>query len=354
MQTWTDAGGAAVRYVEVRSPFGHGLLWGCVRVCEGAPSGPPEARPSAAAAFEAQARAEGARVLWFGVEHLRDLGPSPRGRRRPSVVIGAEPVWRAGRWPEIVAAKSSVRAQIRRARNKGLVVEVWPAERARQSGELGAVLAEWLATRGLPPLAFMASPFVLDEPGRRLFWIARREADVVGYLALRPGDEAPDNESDQGEAFVEWIIQGRAAPNGTAALLLDAAVRSLPPEAGFTLGLVPLSTQAPPSASAPPLAVRALLAWTRAHATRFYNFDGLERFKTKFVPDGWRPLHLATDGPQISLVTFHAVAAAFAAPRGPTRFVARALADALGEEARTGAGWLLSLLSGAAPDDGRA
>lgn len=335
MQTWTHAGGPTVRFVEVRS-------WGRVRVCAGAPDGPPEARPAAAAAFEAEARAAGAQVLWFAVEHLRDLGGG--GRARPSVVVGAEPVWRAGRWPEVVAAKSSVRAQVRRAQNKGVAVEPWPAARVRRSGELRAVLAEWLGTRGLPPLSFMASPFVLDAPGDRRFWVARRGAEVVGYLALRPGDAAARDEPDAGEAFVEWIIQRRAAPNGTAALLLDAAVRGLPPETGFTLGLVPLSSRAPRSATAPPLAVRALLAWTRAHAARFYNFDGLERFKAKFAPDAWRPLHLATDGPPVTLRTFHAVAAAFAAPRGPARFVARALADAVGQEARAGAGWLRSAL----------
>ena len=318
MQTWTHASGATVRYVEVRSR-------GRVRVCEGAPDGPLADRPDAAEAFEAQTRADGARVLWFAVEHLRDLG-----RTRPSVVVGAEPVWEAGRWAEVVGSKSSVRAQIRRAQNKGVEVERWPAERVPASAELREVLAEWLGTRGLPPLSFMASPFVLDEPGDRQFWIASQRGRVVGYLALRPGDEA----------FVEWIIQRRRAPNGTAARLLDAAVRSLPAHTGFTLGLVPLSSHAPLSADAPPLPVRVLLAWTRAHATRFYNFGGLERFKAKFVPDRWRALHLVTEGRPVTVWTFHAVAAAFAAPRSPARFVARALADAAWNEARAAAEWL--------------
>ncbi|WP_420457316.1 phosphatidylglycerol lysyltransferase domain-containing protein [Rubrivirga sp.] len=312
LSTWHGAG-ATVDYVEVRS-------WGRVRVAAGAPTGPVEGRPAAAAAFERDARAASARVLWFAVENPADVGPD-----RPSVVIGAEPVWRTGRWPEIVASKASVRAQIRRAANKGVVAERWPAKRASASPELRTVLADWLARRGLPPLAFLADPFVLDEPGDRQFVVAMRDGAVVGYLAFVPGDEA----------FVEWIIRARDAPNGTSALLLDAAVRDLPPDGTFTLGLVPLSTHAPLSEDAPPLLVRALLAWTRAHATRFYNFDGLERFKAKFVPDRWRPLSLVTDGRPVSMWTFHDVAAAFAAPRAPTRFVARALADAVVEEAGT-------------------
>ena len=334
MLTWRHPSGATVRYVEAQS-------WGRVRVCAGAPDGPLAERPGAARAFEADAHDAGARVLWFAVERREDLGPTPSGRDRASVVVGAEPVWRAGRWPDVVAAKASVRAQIRRAENKGVTAEPWSAERARRSAELRAVLARWLTTRGLPPLAFMASPFVLDEPAGRRFWVARRDGDVVAYLVLRPPPTPGGGPQGQpGEAFVEWIIRDPAAPNGTAALLLDAAVRSLPPGSGFTLGLVPLSTQAPLSDAPPPLAVRVLLAWTRAHAARFYNFGGLERFKAKFAPDRWRTLWLVTDGRPVSLGTFHAVAAAFAAPRGPTRFVARALADAARDEARNVARWL--------------
>ncbi len=324
LQTWTDAAsGATVAYVEVRS-------WGRVRVAAGEPTGPARQRPAVAAAFERDAREAGARALWFGIEE-----PAHIGSGRPSVVIGAEPVWRVRRWPEIVAAKRSVRAQIARAHNKGVVVESWSAERASATTELRDVLAAWLANRGLPPLAFLASPFVLDEPGDRRFWIARQGDAVVGYLALHPGKES----------FVEWIIRRPDAPNGTAALLLDRALRQLPEGGAFTLGLVPLSTYAPLSETAPSLLVRGLLRWTRAHATRFYNFTGLERFKAKFLPDRWRPLHLVTDGRPISIFTFHDVAAAFAAPRGPTRFVARALADAVADEADTAARWLRQRLS---------
>ncbi len=312
LSTWHGEG-ATVDYVEVRS-------WGRVRVAAGAPTGPVENRPRAAAAFEAESKGAGARVLWFAVEDPADIGSD-----RPSVVIGAEPVWSAHRWPRIVAEKASVRAQIRRAAHKGVAVERWTAAEASASPELRAVLADWVDRRGLPPLAFLADPFVLDEPGGRRFWVATRDGIVVGYLALVPGDEA----------LVEWIIRARDAPNGTSSLLLDAAVRALPASSSFTLGLVPLSTYAPLSDDAPPLLIRALLAWTRAHATRFYNFQGLERFKAKFVPDAWRPLSLVTDGRPVSVWTFHDVAAAFAAPRAPTRFVARALVDAAVTEAGT-------------------
>ncbi|WP_412067621.1 phosphatidylglycerol lysyltransferase domain-containing protein [Rubrivirga sp. IMCC43871] len=305
MQTWSS-GIATVDYVEVRS-------WGAVRVAAG---GPTDGARATAAQFERDAHRAGARVLWFGVEE-----PHAIARDRPSVVIGAEPVWHVGAWARVKAEKASVRAQIARARNKGVVVARLPSSEAPR---LEPVLNDWLARRGLPPLAFLADPFVLDAPGGRQFWAATLNAELLGYAALRPGPEA----------FVEWIIRRRDAPNGTAALLLDAVVASLPPDGTFTLGLVPLSTFAPLSRPAPSRLVRALLWWTRAHASRFYNFEGLERFKAKFAPDRWRPLHLITDGRPITAFTFHAVAAAFAAG-SPTWFVSRALAAAVADETRT-------------------
>ncbi|WP_412063156.1 phosphatidylglycerol lysyltransferase domain-containing protein [Rubrivirga sp. IMCC45206] len=315
IQTWTS-GDARVDYVEVRS-------WGAVRVAAGEPS---DGDPATAARFEGDARRAGARVLWFGVEHPHAIADD-----RPSVVIGAEPVWHPGSWARIKKRKASVRAQLARARNKGVTVAPLPVSEAPG---LAPVLTDWLARRGLPPLAFLADPFVLDAPDDRRFWTATRDSRIVGYAVARPGPEV----------FVEWIIQRRDAPNGTAALLLDAVVACLPPDTAFTLGLVPLSTFAPLSRPAPSRLVRGLLWWTRAHASRFYNFEGLERFKAKFEPDRWRPLHLVTDGAPITVLTFHAVAAAFAAG-SPTWFVARALAAAVADEARSAAAAVRERLS---------
>ena len=158
--------------------------------------------------------------------------------------------------------------------------------------------------------------------------LARRLAERgVRFIQLyHRGWDAHNNAPKQVPA------QCRDTDQPTAALLLDTALRDSGSPA-FTLGMVPLSTHAPLSDTTPSLLVRALLTWTRAHATRFYNFGGLERFKAKFVPDRWRPLHLVTAGRPITVFTFHDVAAAFAAPRAPTRFVGRALLDAAVQEA---------------------
>ena len=104
-----------------------------------------------------------------------------------------------------------------------------------------------------------------------------------------------------------------------------------------SLGLVPLSSFAPPSGQAPSAAVPASFAWSRAHARRFYHFSGLERFKAKYRPDRWEPLHLVVPGRRVGLRTLWAVADVFSGRRGPVRLTWEALASAASEEARTAA-----------------
>ena len=303
-----------------RSPWG-----GAVRVVAGEPVCPPGRAAEVAAAFEADAAAGGAGVCWFGVERpfLDALGPS-HGR----LVVGAEPVWDPAGWERVCAEHRSVRAQINRARNKGVEAVLWTGP----STPLQRVLGEWAARRGLPALGFMTDPFVLDDKGARRVIAAVQDGEVVGYLLMAP---VPARDG----RFVEWVVRGDRAPNGTAAVLLDRAFRLAEAEgaAFVTLGLVPLSTHAPPTRPAPPVHVRAGLAWVRAHARRFYDFDGLERFKAKFRPDAWEPVWLATTESRVTAGTLYAVADAFSRERGPVGLVGRALAGAVADEARTAA-----------------
>ena len=314
---WRE-GEAVVAYVRARRWPGSGPVWAAA----GEPFAPEAEVADAARLFEAAARLSGADVFWFGVEEPERLGAG-----RTALVVGAQPVWRPGRWPDVLAEKASLRAQVNRAANKGVEVEEWAAERAAASTALRVILDAWLARRGMPALSFLADPHVLDSLLDRRVFVALQAGAPVAYLVLAPVPA-------RAAWHVEWIIRQPQSPNGTAALLLDAAMRAATGE--VTLGLVPLSSRAPLSDPAPPLAVRALLAWTRAHARRFYSFEGLERFKAKFLPDAWEPVYLVTPGP-VGLGTFYAVADAFAGRRSPARLVGRALADAVADEARMAA-----------------
>ena len=122
-------------------------------------------------------------------------------------------------------------------------------------------------------------------------------------------------------------------PNGTAELLVDALMRALGTD-GFTyvtLGLAPLSCRADGVAETEPTWLRWMLAWARAHGTRFYNFEGLDAFKAKFKPDSWEPLYAISNEARFSPRALYAIAAAFS--DGPPLFaLARALFAAVKQE----------------------
>lgn len=58
------------------------------------------------------------------------------------VALGAQPMWNPRDWDAIVVGKSSLRAQLARARNKGVTVVEWSAERAEAPADLHRVLGE--------------------------------------------------------------------------------------------------------------------------------------------------------------------------------------------------------------------
>lgn len=298
---------------------------GRCRVVAGAPVCPSERLAETAAELEEDARRARQWVCYFGAqERLIDLAAE---RGRVSVLLlGAQPVWDPRRWSAILGGKASLRAQLSRARNKGVTVRPWPAGSADRHPELQRCLREWLQTRGLPPMHFLVEWNVLARLLDRRLFVAERGGRIVGFLIASP---IPLRNG----WLIEQMIRGRAAPNGTIELLLDTAMRALASEGAslVTLGLSPLAKTAS-QYPAPPLSVRLLLAWVRVHGRRFYNFEGLERFKRKFQPDDWEPIYAATNRPRISLRTLYAIAGAFGGT-SPVLFIGRALLRALIQEA---------------------
>jgi phosphatidylglycerol lysyltransferase len=263
--------------------------------------------PAVAREFEADAARGGARTLYFASEAR--LEAVYRGApTHTRILLGAQPVWNPQTWAQTFEAQASLRAQRNRARNKGVAVHPWSPEAAHDHPDLAACLAEWLSTRRLPALHFMVEPHTLGRlAGRRIF-VAEREGAVVGFLVASPVPR-------RAGWLLEQVIRGRAAPNGTAELLIDAAVRALAAEGStyLTLGLAPLARRPGAGVQQPanPLWLRLLLGWVRAHGRRFYNFEGLEFFKAKFQPLRWEPVYAISNEPRFSPRTLYAVAAAF-------------------------------------------
>ncbi len=312
---------------DCRSVVGY-VTSGHSRVVAGAPVCPEKSLPEVAAAFEADAREAGLGVCYFGAE-ARVESLYRESKDHAKVLLGAQPVWHPANWPSIVAGRKSLRAQLNRARNKGVTITEWSVERANDNQELRECLREWLATKGLPPLHFVIEPETLRRLDNRRIFVAEHNSRVAAFLVLSP---IPDRKGWLTEQFPHVP----SAPNGTVELMMDAAIRKLANE-GFeyiTLGLSPLSRRAKIEPFDNPVWLRVLLAWMRKHGQRFYNFDGLDAFKSKMTPEYWEPVFAISNEPTFSRSTLYSIALAFTQNR-PFSVLARGSAKAVMAEFTT-------------------
>jgi phosphatidylglycerol lysyltransferase len=285
-----------------------------VRVVAGAPVCAAEDLAEVAAEFERDAADDNRRVCYFCAEgRLQEIYADSAVHSK--VLLGAQPVWHPGNWESIIAKHKSLRAQLNRARNHGVSVSEWESKKAHNNPVLYDVLESWLDTKGLPPLRFMVEPDTLSQIKDRRVFVAEKEKRVIGFLLISPVT------TRNGWLF-EQFVHRPDAPNGTVELMIDKAMRALA-EDGFeyaTLGLSPLSVRAQIKPFRNPYWVRFLLAWMRKHAQRFYNFDGLDAFKSKLRPDVWEPIYAISNEPKFSLGTLYAIAVAFSG-NAPVRLV---------------------------------
>ncbi|HEU4641511.1 MAG TPA: DUF2156 domain-containing protein [Gemmatimonadaceae bacterium] len=298
-----------------------------VRVVAGAPVCHRDRLGEVAEEFERDARRAGDRVCYFGAgERLQEVYS---GDPAHSLVgLGAQPSWNPRAWAAIIARRASLRAQLNRARNKGVSIARWPARRAHRDPSLRRCLDEWLDTRGLPPLHFLVEPETLERLFDRELFVAERAGRPVGFLVASP---IPARRG----WLIEQIVRGRGAPNGTAELLIDAAMRAVAVEGAeyVTLGLAPLSRHSRFGDARSPAWLRLLLRWVRAHGRRFYNFEGLDAFKSKFEPQAWEEIVAISYGRRFPPRALYAIAAAFGG-RSPVTLLAKAVWKGARQEAR--------------------
>lgn len=314
------AGDAVVGYVEKCG----------VRIVAGAPVCREHRLAEVAAEFESASAKSGLSACYFCAEsRLESVLRNSTGHSM--ALLGAQPVWQPQIWPQIFEHHSSLKAQLNRARNKGVTVTEWTAERASHNPELLRCLQEWLATRSFPTLHFLVEPMTLERLYDRRIFVAERQNKIIGFVMASP---VPRRDG----WLIEQIIRGQGAVNGTSELMIDAAVRALAESncSFLTLGLSPLSQRAVIETEPAPFWLRVLLNWVRAHGRRFYNFDGLDAFKTKFHPERWEPIFAIANQSHFSPLTLYAVAAAFT-QSSPITAVGQAIWDAAQTEFR----WLI-------------
>lgn len=297
------------------------------RIIAGAPICAKDDLPVVLQEFESQTQQLYKRTCYFCAgERLATL--IANGKPANYILLGAEPVWNPSVWRNIILSKPSLRAQISRAKNKGLSVSLWDNADAAINPVLKECLHQWLETRGLPPLHFLIESQTLERLCDRKIFVAELNGEPVGFVVLSP---IPNRNG----WLVEQNIRGTFAPNGTIEMLLTFAADYVANSGAgfFTLGLSPLSQRA----NIPgihPLWLSFTLGWLRAHGKRFYNFDGLDTFKAKFQPEYWEPIYAITNEKRINIRTLYAIAGAFAG-MSPVKLGVLAIWRALLLEANT-------------------
>jgi hypothetical protein len=297
---WFDPDGdAVVAYVVARG----------YRIAAGPPVAAAERLSAVARRFVEDAAAAGLRVAFFGADGV--LLTALRASAVPfdHVKIGEHADFDTQRWSIAGRERRSLRAQVHRARNHGVVVRRLlardPRSLASLRAEVETVLERWLASRRMSVMRFLVDlqPFVFAE--ERRYYVAEHDGRAKAFLAAVPV-------YGQRGWFLEDVIRAPDAPNGTTELLIHEALCDAR-DAGdtmATLGLCPLAgIEAGPG---PHATLRRALHACWRHLGFLYGFESLYQFKARLRPDAWTPQHLVTCGSPVGPRAFHAVLAAFA------------------------------------------
>lgn len=182
--------------------------------------------------------------------------------------------------------------QLRRARarlaREGCRFEILPREAVPAAlPALKAVSDAWLAAKPTGEKGFSGASFDGDYLARFPVAVVRRGEEIIAFANLWPG-------AGQEELSFDLMRHGPQAPNGTmdflfTELLLWGRAQGF---RWFNFGLAPLAGL-DGQADAP--LWHPIGNFLYRHGRRYYNFDGLRRYKDKFHPV-WSPLYLAASG----------------------------------------------------------
>ena len=200
-----------------------------------------------------------------------------------AVKVGASPYFDLQHWNPRGDSAKKLRASVNQARRAGVEIESVVEVTDKLRRETADVCINWLASR---PSATTFGWLVALDPflhsDHKQYFSARVDGRLVGFLAASP---IPARQG----WYLEDVIRDPSAPQGVASLLVVEALKKLKEDGAAlaTLGTAPLATEGPNDLPAEHrLVVRTLeLAFHRLSG--FYNFQGLRRFKGKFVPSWW-------------------------------------------------------------------
>ena len=273
--------GCAIAFVRIPQAF----------VCIGLPVGPKDKIHLAMKQFSRFAKTHKKRVVWFGAESL------PQGDFRHEL-IGSQPLWKKGQWNQNLKAHPSLRAQLRRSLSKNLdiVKAHFPLEEPTSIPFLlQTLIKEASQKRNLAPMSFLVGGLNSSHWVDKTLHLATLDSKPVAALVIAP---TPNGK----RLLVEHIIRTGLAPNGAIERLFDSAIQDFERSHAESLsfGLAPLRGKN-----------SAFWKQIKKLGRPFYNFEGLETFKSKLRPSCWEPQYLVYDKSSNPYSAFHDVLRAF-------------------------------------------
>jgi phosphatidylglycerol lysyltransferase len=199
--------------------------------------------------------------------------------------VGASPYFDLKIWNPRGDCAKKLRAGVNQARRAGVEVEMSSGgvdESLKK--ETAQLCMSWLSSRRSATTfgwLMALDPFLHSE--YKKYFAARVNGKLVGFLAASP---IPARKA----WYLEDVLRQPDAPQGTATLLVVEALAKLKAEgvALATLGTSPFATNGPNDVlSSENRMIDLALRLASQRLGAFYNFEGLRRFKGKFVPSWW-------------------------------------------------------------------
>jgi lysylphosphatidylglycerol synthetase-like protein (DUF2156 family) len=199
-----------------------------------------------------------------------------------AVKVGASPYFDLQTWNPRGDSAKKMRAGVNQARRAGVVVEMVAVDESLKK-ETAQLCLDWLGSRRTATTfgwLIALDPFLHSE--YKKYFAARVNGKLVGFLAASP---IPARKG----WYLEDVLREPDAPHGTSTLLVFEALAKLKAEGAAlaTLGTSPLTTDGPNDLPTEHRVVSSALAVASRRLGGFYNFEGLRRFKGKFVPSWW-------------------------------------------------------------------
>ncbi|HXT62689.1 MAG TPA: DUF2156 domain-containing protein [Pyrinomonadaceae bacterium] len=248
-----------------------------------------------------------------------------------AVKVGAAPYFDLRSWNPRGDVAKKLRAEVNKARRAGVEIEAVSAsidESLKQ--ETMNLCMRWLGERrSATSFAWLVAldPFLNSD--YKKYFAARLNGKLVGFLAASP---IPARKG----WYLEDVLRDPDAPPGTATLLVYEALHELKRQGAelATLGTSPLATDGPNNLRTEHRVVARALEVTSKRLGVLYNFQGLRRFKGKFVPSWWESEYvLAPRGvavpPRVAQAILHALV-----PGGVPRLLTRQALRVVGGRAK--------------------